>query len=262
MPDKILFVRPSGPVLANTTMQIFISHATANARLAMALADALENSGATTFLSSRAGDIRADEDWLRGIERALQEADAYIILLTPESVLRPWVSFESGAAWFSEKQILFVRIQALALEEIPMPVASRQIYAVDDAAQLEAIFDALGLPRNAAGRFLAELTAAAAEPAPAGENEQAWEGVQLQDAYYAWSGPLLNLEDREPVPPPAGLLQEIERRGLHARWGNRDRLANHVQRGLAQVFATDRATWRRPVTDRDRSLLVGHANQQ
>lgn len=243
-------------------MQVFISHATANARLARALADALENLGATTFLSSRAGDIQADEDWLRGIERGLQGADAYIILLTPESILRPWVSFESGAAWFSKKQLLFVRIQALAPEDIPMPVASRQTYAVDDAEQLEAILDALGLPRNAAFRFLAQLTAAAMEQVPAGENEQAWEGVQLQGVYYAWSGALFNLEDWEPVPPPAGLLQEIERRGLHARWGNRDRFADHVQRGLAQVFATDRATWRRPVTDRGRSLWVGHSHQE
>ena len=52
-------------------MHIFISHAAANAGLARTLAEALENLGATTFLASRAGDIRADEDWLRGIERAL-----------------------------------------------------------------------------------------------------------------------------------------------------------------------------------------------
>lgn len=114
-------------------MHIFISHATANAALAAALADALETprEGVTTFLSSRPGDIRADEDWLRGIERALQQADAYIILLTPESILRPWVSFESGAAWFWRRQLIFVRIRALSSDDIPLPVAARQIYALD-----------------------------------------------------------------------------------------------------------------------------------
>jgi len=238
-------------------MQIFISHAIANARLARTLAEVLENLGATTFLSSRAGDIRADEDWLRGIERALHEKDAYIVLLTPESILRPWVNFEAGAAWFSEKQLLFVRVQALAPNDIPLPIRSRQVYALDDGEQLEAVLDSLGLPRDGVREFVARFAAEAAEPVPVGENEAAWEGVQLQGVYYAWAGPLLNLQDRDPVPPPAGLLEQIERRGLHLRWGNQDRLAHHIERGLAQVFATDRETWRRPVVDRTRSLLVG-----
>ena len=238
-------------------MHIFISHATANDRLARTLAEALESLGATTFLSSRAGDIRADEGWVSGIELALQEADAYIILLTPESTLRPWVNFEAGAAWFSGKQLLFVRVQALAPEDIPLPISARQIYVLDDGEQFEAILDALFLPRNATREFVARLIAEAAEPVPVGENEAGWEGVQLQGVYYVWAGPLLNLQDLYPVPPPAGLLQEIERRGLHPRWGNQDRLAHHIQRGLAQVFATDRETWRRPVVDRRRLLLVG-----
>lgn len=66
-------------------MHVFISHATANARLARTLAESLEHYGATTFLASRAEDISADEDWLRGIERALQEADAYIVLTPTEN---------------------------------------------------------------------------------------------------------------------------------------------------------------------------------
>ena len=43
-------------------MHFFISHAAANARLARTLAEAVERLGATTFLASRAGDIRADEE--------------------------------------------------------------------------------------------------------------------------------------------------------------------------------------------------------
>ena len=237
-------------------MHIFLSHAKANAGLAAALADVLEHLGATTFLASRAGDIRADENWLRGIERALEEADAYIVLLTPESTLRPWVNFEAGAAWFSEKQLLFLRVRALAPEDIPLPISSRQIYALDDVEHFASVLDALGLRCGELGEIMARLAAEAAEVVPAGEHEEAWEGVQLGGAYYAWAGPLLDLQDREPVPPPPGLLEEIERRGLHTRWGNHDRLAHHIQRGLMQVYATDRRQWKRPVEDRRRLLLV------
>ena len=169
-------------------MQIFISHATANAHLANTLAEIFESLGETTFLSSRAGDLRADGDWLRGVEDALQQSDAYIVLLTPESTLRPWVNFEAGAAWFTNKKLLFVRVQALAHEDIPLPISSRQIYALDDEREFEAILDALGLPQDAAHDFMARLIEEAAKPVPVGENEGAWEGIQIEGVFYAWAG--------------------------------------------------------------------------
>ena len=243
-------------------MHVFISHATANAALAAALAGALASAreGVTTFLSSRPGDIRADEDWLRGIERALEEAEAYVVVLTPESVLRPWVNFESGAAWFSRRQLIFIRIRALPTEDIPLPVASRQIYAIDDLNEFIAVLRTLGLTVDNPAEWVARFEQLAAVPVPAGLNEAAWEGIELNGEFYAWSGPLLNMADRDNVSPPPGLFDEIARRGLTPRWANLNSVAGHVERGLAQVFATDRRTWRRPVTDRGRLLMVGNPN--
>jgi hypothetical protein len=245
-------------------MRIFISHANANANIARALAEALEATKTVqTFVSSRAGDLRADEDWLRGIERALGEADAYVILLTPESVLRPWVNFESGADWFSRRKLIFVRIGALPAKDIPLPVASRHVYAVDDEGELKAIFSALGLPLTDPAKWVSRFRQEAAENVQAGVAEAAWEGFDFQGTFYAWAGPLLQLTDRDAVPPPGGLLQEIERRGLRARWAAVDRVPRHLERGLAQVFATDQKSWRRPVIDRKMVLMVAnpHANE-
>lgn len=180
-------------------MNIFVSHAVANKYIAQALAEALEaaREDVTVFLASRAGDIRADEDWLKGIERALKEADAYIILLTPESVLRPWVNFEAGAAWFFQRQLLFVRIQALSTEDIHLPIGFRQVYALDDKEQLPAVFSALGLslsePELVVGRLAEEASVAVAT----GSDEAAWEGLQVGGVFYAWAGSLLALEGEE-----------------------------------------------------------------
>lgn len=239
-------------------MHIFISHAAANRVLARALADALESApeGVTTFVASRPGDIRADEDWLTGIERALQQADAYIIVLTPESILRPWVNFESGAAWFSRRQFLFVRIRALEPDEIPLPIRSRQIYCLDEDDEFLAVLQALGLTVANRHEWVAQFAQHAAEAEPVGRNEAAWEGIELAGQCYAWAGPLLDLEDRNEVPPPQGLVAEIERRGLIPRWVNLNNLPHHVERGLAQVFATDKRTWRRAVANRRQLLMV------
>lgn len=240
-------------------MNIFISHAVANKALARSFADMIEGAreDVTTFLASRPGDIRADEDWLRGIERALKEADAYVILLTPESVLRPWVNFEAGAAWFFRRQLVFIRITALSADDIPLPINSRQVYAIDNKEQLLAIFEALRLPLAEPELALAKMVEQAAAAVILGEDEPAWEGVQIDNIFYAWAGPLLALEDRDPVPPPAGLLKEIERRGLKPRWANKNRVTCHMERGLTEVFATDRRTWRRLVTNHGNPLMVG-----
>lgn len=114
---------------------------------------------------------------------------------------------------------------------------------------------------NVAG-WVARFEELAAVRVLAGLNEPAWEGIEVNGVFYAWAGPLLNLADHEPAPPPANLIDEITRRGLVPRWANLERLAAHVERGLAQVFATDRRAWRRPITDRRRVLMVGNLDRR
>jgi hypothetical protein len=239
-------------------MNIFISHAVANKNIAQSLSEVLEatKETVTTFLASRPGDIRADEDWLGGIERALQKADTYIIILTPESVLRPWVNFEAGAAWFFKRQLVFVRIQALSTDDIPSPINSRQVYAIDVKEQLIAVLKSIGLPIAKPDLAVSKIIAQAAEDTVTGDNEPAWEGIQIDGVFYAWAGSLLGLNDLDTVSPPSSLLEEIKKRGLKPRWANMNHLSHHIERGLAQVFATDRKTWRRSVSDQNRPLMV------
>ena len=110
----------------------------------------------------------------------------------------------------------------------------------------------LAVPEPAVAHFAVQSAAVVT-----GEDEAAWEGIQVDGVFYAWAGSLLALVDRDPVSPPADLLKEVERRGLKPRWANVNRRSHHIERGLAQVFATDRKTWRRPVIDRNNLLMVG-----
>lgn len=238
---------------------IFISHASADRRVAESLATLIESSGGgvRTFLSSRPGDIRADAEWLPAVQRALREADAYVILLTPNSVLRPWVSFETGAAWFSDKQCVLLRAGNLTSEEIPMPLLSKQIYSLDSASDARAVFQALVSKEPPdLTQFLSDVASLFRSIELPGGNEAAWEGIEHQGTFYAWAGPLLALEDKEEVVAPAQLPELLEQRGLSVRFGNRNRLFHHFGRGRSQVFATDKRTWRRPVVANDQLLLV------
>lgn len=235
---------------------VFISHAATDKNLGELVAQAFGEGTPplTTFLASRAGDIRADAEWLPAIQAALLRADQFLILLTPNSVSRPWVGFETGAAWFSNRTTVLARVSDLAPEEVPWPMGARQLYRLDQPDDLEVIFHTLGTsPRNA------NELAATIRNLPkrsAGAGEQAWEGIIFDGTYFAWAGPLNWLEDRQEVPVPLGLVNELRERGLTARLGRADRLTNHLARGRAQLFATDRKAWRRPVVDRGQLLLV------
>jgi hypothetical protein len=228
---------------------IFISHASADGLVAQRLARRLEASaqGVTTFVASRAGDIRAESEWLPSVQKALRESDAYLILLSPNSVLRPWVSFETGAAWFSNKTCLLVGVGALTPAEVPLPLSGRQIYSLSDPHEAEAIFASLDLTLTSPQEFVIEIADAVQRSELVGEDEPSWEGIELGGIFYAWAGPLMSLEDKASTPCPGGLLARLRDRGLAVRWANPNRLAEHFGKGRSQVYATDRKKWRRPV---------------
>ncbi len=58
------------------------------------------------FLASDKWAIYAGEDWLKKIKDELASAKVVVLLLRKESVGRPWVNFEAGAAWLTEKVIV------------------------------------------------------------------------------------------------------------------------------------------------------------
>lgn len=142
----------------------------------------------------------------------------------------------------------------LAPEEVPWPMGARQLYRLDQPDDLVVIFHALGTRPDDAGAIADAVQAL--QPRNAGAGEQSWEGIVFDGHYYAWAGPLLALEDRQGAAVPPGLIEELRARGLTVRFGREDRLRVHLERGRAQIFATDRKSWRRPVVDGDQVLLV------
>lgn len=87
-----------------------------------------------------------------------------------------------------------------------------------------------------------------------------WQGLTVGPRYFAWQGPTLHaLEDRDPVPTPTALLQELRTRDITHRFGTKAKLRNHLAQGWAQAWETDRHSWRRELLyadDGDQILLV------
>ena len=82
---------------AVTPYQVFISHATADKWLAIVLCEKIEAAGATTFRDDR--DIDGGDDIPQRIRSEIKRSREFVVLMTPESINRPWVLLEVGAFW-------------------------------------------------------------------------------------------------------------------------------------------------------------------
>jgi TIR domain/HEAT repeats len=88
---------------------VFLSHITEDKALAGYLQTRIRRDflGAIeVFVSSDGVSIEAGSDWLQSLHSALDRAKCVIVLCSSQSVTRPWVNFEVGAAWLKGLPIM------------------------------------------------------------------------------------------------------------------------------------------------------------
>jgi hypothetical protein len=121
--------------------RLFISHAAADAPLAEYIENQVtKNTDFTAFRSTGVGHITPGSPWATEIQKQLRRADAFLILLTPRSVTRPWVWFEAGAAWHSEKAIFPAVAGGLTVGELPPPLSLMQAISLENPEEVGRMF--------------------------------------------------------------------------------------------------------------------------
>ena len=78
------------------------------------------------FLSENQYQVRLGEDWLKKIHSALNSSKVVIALFSDRALTRPWVHFEAGGAWFSEKVLIPVCLGNLVPANLPKPYSNIQ----------------------------------------------------------------------------------------------------------------------------------------
>ena len=113
---------------------VFVSHATADKWLAKVLCEKIEQAGASTFRDDR--DIAGGDDIPEQIRVQIKRSQEMVVLLTPESVDRPWVLLEVGAAWGRRQKARIVAVLChVEVDTIPGIIGSKKaisINALDD----------------------------------------------------------------------------------------------------------------------------------
>jgi hypothetical protein len=99
------------------------------------------------FLSGDKTMVYAGDRWRDRITVALKEAKLVVLMLSKRSVRRPWVNFEAGGAWLTDKTIIPCCYGNQQKDNLPHPYASIQALNLKGEAYflLQSIYHQLGL---------------------------------------------------------------------------------------------------------------------
>lgn len=111
--------------------QVFVSHATADKWLARMVCEKIEGTGATTFRDDR--DIGGGDDIPEEIRRQIKLSRELVVLLTPESVDRRWVTLEVGAAWgWSKRMRIVILMCHISVDPIPDMIKNKKAFSINE----------------------------------------------------------------------------------------------------------------------------------
>lgn len=111
--------------------RVFVSHATSDKWLATILCEKIEAVGASTFRDDR--DIKGGDDIPDEIRKSLIESRELVMLLTPDSVDRPWVLLEAGAFWGRRHNSRIIAVMChITAESIPDMIKTKKAISLNE----------------------------------------------------------------------------------------------------------------------------------
>lgn len=111
--------------------QVFVSHATADKWIATTFCEKIDALGASTFRDDR--DINGGDSIPESIRTEIQVSRELVVLLTPDSIERPWVLLEVGAAWGRRKDYRIVPVLChVSFDAIPDIIEGKKAFHIND----------------------------------------------------------------------------------------------------------------------------------
>lgn len=127
----------------NQKMSLFLSVITEEKKLAHSLQSLIENAfpdNLDIFLFTHKNCLLLGTEWNDGIREGVLNANIMITLCSKVSINRPWIIFESGAAWLKGIPIVPYCHSGLALSELTHPLNRKQGGYLNNANDIEKLF--------------------------------------------------------------------------------------------------------------------------
>lgn len=128
-------------------MKIFLSHINEEAQIAQTLKAWIESTfqgNAEVFVSSDKGSLPPGKKWLNVISENLAEADMLLVLCSSESIVRPWVNFETGAGWVKDIETIPICHSGLTMVNLPRPLNDFQGLVIEDKSFAVDLINTIG----------------------------------------------------------------------------------------------------------------------
>lgn len=111
--------------------QVFVSHSTADKWIATTFCEKIDATGATSFRDDR--DINGGDSIPESIRTEIQVSRELVVLLTPDSIERPWVLLEVGAAWGRRRNYRIVPVLChVSFDAIPDIIEGKKAFHIND----------------------------------------------------------------------------------------------------------------------------------
>jgi len=159
-----------------------------------------------------------------------------MVLLTETSIDKPWISFETGAAWYTGRPLVPVLAPEFNAQDVPEPLRFLQLLSLGDPKQAQEAFKEIGGELFDPDAFVSRASQIAQQDQRRALQNSGWKGIEFQGSYYAYDGPLEKLPEGDPVPMPEGLPQAFDQKGFESVLGIPGRLNNQFSAGFKRVW--------------------------
>jgi len=182
----------------------FISHAAEDRPLAEWIREHLLKSGVPYFLSSIPGQLTPGKGFYTQILEHLRISDRFLVLLTPSSYERLWISFEAGAAAFADRPLVVICAKGLSKKKVSGALAHMQLLSLDEdgPTAVSVMFRVLDCPPpDDLDAFL--KVACESPPLPPGS-------LHAGGRSFQWSPPTDGMQDGRPVEIATEIVDDLK----------------------------------------------------
>lgn len=243
---------------------VFLSHAATDGETAGYLQQVIEGCfpRADVFVSTDLQDVPLGSKWPEKVLAKLNDAVVVLVLATERGMDRKWVWFETGAGWSRNLQLIPCCLGKVRKGQLPHPFSEYMGVNLDQEADVQQLIAQLskqfGPPTEKpdyaeCAKELSHLNAKAEAAKPS--ETTGWSGMDWNNTYIAYSGPLEVISEINPEPHDPNLLEDIKEY-FDTHWASAQRISAHKSKGYAVAFQTDRQNWRRKLLNGELILMI------
>jgi hypothetical protein len=254
---------------ATPARDVFLSHAASDEHIALTLKAEIERRipGVRVFCSSDPIDLPPGTRWSGEIQEALKASTILILVASARGLERPWVWFECGTFWFSNRKIVPFCLGDIRKNALRPPLWELQAINGDEPDGLKTALESIASATGTTlvdSLYLSELAEKLKELDREADallrHSAGWLGAEWDGKFLAYDGPYQSLKTIEDMQFAPSMQDALAKAGYTVALYDKGHFGT-IGEGGRFIQLTDRKSWRSRVVKGD-MWLVGRPGHQ